>query len=123
LYLFRLAKAVTSHKADEQKSEHATLDTQGVCFMDSGFSLIRALATTLLTEIDSLGADGAILNEGSAFDLSERVREFEVKLIRAALLKTGGNQRRAASLLGVKNTTLHNKIKSYGINSIKFAAD
>ena len=91
--------------------------------MDSGFSLIRALATTLLTEIDSLGADGAILNEGSTFDLSERVREFEVKLIRAALLKTGGNQRRAASLLGVKNTTLHNKIKSYGINSIKFAAD
>lgn len=91
--------------------------------MDSGFSLIRALATTLLTEIDSLGADSAILNEGSAFDLSERVREFEVKLIRAALLKTGGNQRRAASLLGVKNTTLHNKIKSYGINSIKFAAD
>ena len=91
--------------------------------MDSGFSLIRALATTLLTEIDSLGSDGSILNEGSAFDLSERVREFEVKLIRAALLKTGGNQRRAASLLGVKNTTLHNKIKSYGINSIKFAAD
>lgn len=91
--------------------------------MDSGFSLIRALATTLLTEIDSLGSEGAILNDGSCFDLSEQVREFEVKLIRAALLKTGGNQRRAASLLGVKNTTLHNKIKTYGINSIKFAAD
>jgi DNA-binding NtrC family response regulator len=91
--------------------------------MDSGFSLIKALATTLLTEIDSLGEDSAILSDGGSFDLSERVREFEVKLIRAALLKTGGNQRRAASLLGVKSTTLHNKIKSYGISSIKFAAD
>jgi DNA-binding NtrC family response regulator len=91
--------------------------------MDSGFSLIKALATTLLTEIDSLGEDSAILSDGGSFDLSERVREFEVKLIRAALLKTGGNQRRAASLLGVKSTTLHNKIKSYGINSIKFVAD
>ncbi|HLA96340.1 MAG TPA: helix-turn-helix domain-containing protein [Pyrinomonadaceae bacterium] len=89
--------------------------------MDSGFSLIRALATTLLTEIDSLGDDNTILGDGSSFDLSERVREFEVKLIRAALLKTGGNQRRAASLLGVKSTTLHNKIKSYGINAIKLA--
>ncbi len=91
--------------------------------MDSGFSLIKALATTLLTEIDSLGEEDTIAIERGSFDLSQRVREFEVKLIRAALLKTGGNQRRAATLLGVKSTTLHNKIKSYGIRSIKFAAD
>lgn len=90
--------------------------------MDSGFSLIRALATTLVSEIDSIG-DVSPASESGTFDLSEQVREFEVKLIRAALLKTGGNQRRAASLLGVKTTTLHNKIKSYGIKSIKFAVE
>lgn len=90
--------------------------------MDSGFSLIKALATTLLTEIDSLGVNDAILKDGSSFDLNEQVREFEVKLIKAALLRTGGNQRRAAAMLGVKNTTLHNKIKSYGITAIKMGA-
>ena len=91
--------------------------------MDSGVSLIRALATTLLTEIDSLTSDETFNHEGDSFDLNNRVREFEIKLIRAALLRSGGNQRRAASILGLKNTTLHNKIKSYGIRSIKLAAD
>ena len=91
--------------------------------MDSGVSLIRALATTLLTEIDSLSVDAALNNNGESFDLNHQVREFEIKLIRAALLRSGGNQRRAASILGLKTTTLHNKIKSYGINHIKFAAE
>lgn len=91
--------------------------------MDSGFSLIKALATTLLSEIDSLNIDNKVLSENGSFNLPARVREFEVKLIRAALLKTGGNQRRAASLLGIKVTTLHNKIKTYGISCIKFASD
>jgi DNA-binding NtrC family response regulator len=87
--------------------------------MDSGFSLIKALAATLLTEIDSLAVDEKVISENGSFNLNDRMREFEVKLIRAALLKTRGNQRRAASLLGVKATTLHNKIKTYGIRSIK----
>lgn len=91
--------------------------------MDSGFSLIKALAATLLSEIDSLNDDDKILLENGSFDLNERVQEFEVKLIRAALLKTRGNQRRAAFLLGVKVTTLHNKIKTRGISCIKMASD
>ena len=89
--------------------------------MDSGISLIRSLATTLLSEIDSLGAYESE-PEGDSFVLSDTVREFEIKLIRTALLKTGGNQRRAASLLGVKVTTLHNKIKTYGIDFIRISA-
>lgn len=91
--------------------------------MDSGLSLIKALATTLLTEIDSLSENDKILIENGSFDLNEKVREFEIKLIRTALLKTGGNQRRASSLLGIKNTTLHNKIKTYGISSLKIASN
>ncbi|MGD9560892.1 MAG: helix-turn-helix domain-containing protein [Pyrinomonadaceae bacterium] len=86
--------------------------------MDSGVSLIKALAATLLTEIDSLENDDISMGD-DAFDLAEQVRAFEVKLIKTALVKTQGNQRRAASLLGVKNTTLHNKIKTYGISCIK----
>ena len=87
--------------------------------MDSGISLIRSLATTLLSEIDSLGEDDEILGSSDSFVLREMVRDFEINLIRTALLKTGGNQRRAAFLLGVKTTTLHNKIKMYGIESIR----
>ena len=84
--------------------------------MDSGISLIKSLATTLLSEIDSLSLTVNAPGENDKFVLSDLVREFEIKLIRTALLKTGGNQRRAAILLGVKVTTLHNKIKSYGIS-------
>lgn len=91
--------------------------------MDSGISLIKALAATLLTEIDSLSENDKILLENGSFDLNEKVREFEIKLIRTALLKTRGNQRRAASLLGVKNTTLHNKIKTYGIDCLKLVSN
>lgn len=91
--------------------------------MDSGFSLIKALATTLLSEIDSLGADDKISVENGFFDLNEKVREFEIKLIKAALLKTRGNQRRAASLLGVNATTLHNKIRTHRIDCIKLPSE
>lgn len=47
--------------------------------------------------------------------LYDEVRKFEADLIRAALVRTGGNQSRAARLLGVKHTTLNAKIKRYGI--------
>jgi DNA-binding NtrC family response regulator len=87
--------------------------------MDSGISLIKSLATTLLSEIDSLAVDIKEPGEDTSFTLSNSVRDFEIKLIKSALLKTGGNQRRAASILGVKVTTLHNKIKTYGIDSLK----
>lgn len=90
--------------------------------MNSSISLIKSLASTLLAEIDSLPGDNNHVFGSGAFDMYETVRDFEVKLIRTALLKTGGNQRQAASLLGVKVTTLHNKIKSYGINLIKLNA-
>jgi len=87
--------------------------------MDSGISLIKTLASALLAEIDLLGDNNDFSIEKGSFDLYEKVREFEIKLIKAALLKTSGNQRRAAFLLGVKVTTLHNKIKTYGINTLK----
>lgn len=91
--------------------------------MDSGISLIKSLATTLLAEIDALNENDNFSIESGSFDLVEKVREFEIKLIKAALLRTRGNQRRAAFMLGVKVTTLHNKIKIYNINNIKLAVD
>lgn len=51
-------------------------------------------------------------------DFFEEVRAFETRLIRAALFWSGGNQAEAARLLKLKPTTLHNKIKLYGIEVV-----
>jgi DNA-binding NtrC family response regulator len=48
------------------------------------------------------------------------VHRFETELIRGALMQTGGRQRRAARLLGVKVPTLHAKMKRYNINADDF---
>jgi DNA-binding NtrC family response regulator len=51
----------------------------------------------------------------SGIDLDEEVKKIEIYWIKCALVKTGGNQRHAAQLLGLKHTTLNNKIKRYEI--------
>ncbi len=47
----------------------------------------------------------------------DEVSRFEVELIKRALEITGGHQSKAARLLGMNNTTLNSKIKSYNIKS------
>jgi DNA-binding NtrC family response regulator len=72
-----------------------------------------------MNEIEALGqiqAQGHV----RAINLSEEVRRFETDLIRGALMQTGGRQRRAARLLGMKVPTLHAKIKRYQINADDF---
>lgn len=61
-------------------------------------------------EVDELLGDGGV-------KLLERTQRYEADLIRAALIKTGGNQRQAAKLLGTKESTLNVKIKRYGIDA------
>ena len=85
-------------------------------------SKIRDLATALLDEAESLDHDNALAEVSATFenlslksrvDFFEEVRRFEMKLISRALELTGGNQARAARLLGLGTTTLNYKIKSY----------
>lgn len=74
---------------------------------------LREAALTVLREVDSLTS-----NEPEAerkLGLQEEVQRYEIELIRAALQRTRGNQRKAAKLLDVKVTTLNCKIKRYGI--------
>jgi transcriptional regulator with GAF, ATPase, and Fis domain len=75
--------------------------------------LLRELAVSLLTELESLRASAAPSNSG--ISLEEEVKQFEIDLIRAALNKAKGNQARAARILRVKHTTLNAKIKRYQI--------
>lgn len=74
------------------------------------------LALTLLREVESLEEQGAN-DTSAALDLQTQVHRFEAEMIRSALIRTGGRQRRAARLLGMKTTTLNSKIKRYQIET------
>jgi PAS domain S-box-containing protein len=55
------------------------------------------------------------LDISGGIDFYEEVHRYEDALIRRALKLTGGNQKRAASLLGIKPTTLHTILKRHKI--------
>jgi DNA-binding NtrC family response regulator len=74
---------------------------------------LREAALTVLKEVESLANNQPEPEE--QLGLQEEVQRYEMELIRNALQRTRGNQRRAAKLLGVKVTTLNCKIKRYGI--------
>ena len=83
---------------------------------------IRNMANALLQEAESLDHENALaessatvdnLNIRSGVNFFEEVRRFEMRLIGRALELTGGNQARAARMLGLGTTTLNYKIKSY----------
>jgi DNA-binding NtrC family response regulator len=75
---------------------------------------LREAALTLMREVESLANIQEPQTNGKLV-LQEEVQRFESELIRQALQRTHGNQRRAAKLLGVKVTTLNCKIKRLGI--------
>ena len=77
---------------------------------------LREAALTLMREVESLASwQDSQTNEN--LGLHEEVQRYESELIRQALLRTHGNQRRAAKLLRVKVTTLNCKIKRLGIQT------
>jgi DNA-binding NtrC family response regulator len=82
------------------------------------------LAQTLLREAEALACDKQFTDESNrihALNISEgidfyrEIERFEISLIKLALDQTGGHQARAARLLKIRPTTLHSKIKLYGI--------
>ena len=82
------------------------------------------LADALLSEAETLARDKAFTDEANklrpldilgGIDFYEEVQRFETHLIRMALAETGGNQAKAARLLGIKATTLNSKIKLFNI--------
>lgn len=75
---------------------------------------LREAALTVLREVDSL--TNCQPSPPRSFGLQEEVQRYEIELIKNALQRTRGNQRRAARLLRVKVTTLNCKIKRFGIS-------
>ncbi len=81
--------------------------------LDNRLDALRDVALTLLSALDSLRSTHPVRDR--SLKLQDEVQRFETDLIRTALERTGGNQARAARLLGVKHTTLNAKIKRYQI--------
>ena len=76
---------------------------------------LKQNAFALIQEVREL-RNLSYLDLTRGIDLFEEVRRFEMKLIRQALEETDGRQVQAARMLGLKMTTLHEKIKRYGID-------
>jgi transcriptional regulator with GAF, ATPase, and Fis domain len=85
------------------------------------------LADALLMEAETLARDKAFTEEATrlkpldivgGINFYDEVQRFETHLIKMALSKTGGNQAKAARLLGIKPTTLNSKIKLFKIETI-----
>ena len=82
--------------------------------MNNKLEALRVLANSILSEVASLEQDRDIMSK-TEIDLMDEVQRFEANIIKCALVRTGGRQRQAARLLHIKPTTLHAKMKRYGI--------
>lgn len=82
--------------------------------MSNKLQALRVLADSILTELASLEQDRELMTKND-IDLAEEVQRFESNMIKCALVRTGGRQRQAARLLKIKPTTLHAKMKRYGM--------
>ena len=92
----------------------STKDGKEIQKVEARINSLKVLALTLLREVEYLEEQNANSDPG-ALNLQSEVHRFEAEMIRSALIRTGGRQRRAARLLGMKTTTLNSKIRRYHI--------
>jgi PAS domain S-box-containing protein len=83
--------------------------------------LLREISVALSAAVELLAESRpepsqAGLDVARGVDFYEEVSRFETNLIRRALEQTGGNQKRAADLLGIKKTTINAMIRRYRID-------
>lgn len=85
---------------------------------------LKSLSLLLIREINSLEEmqstlEKEIEREKPIFLLDE-LRNFEVKMLRCALIRSMGSQTKGAKLLGLKLTTFHAKLRRYKIDLTEF---
>lgn len=86
----------------------------------SQIEALKSLSQLLIREISSLeeiqANPAAEINSSNKISLNAETQKFETELIRCALIRTMGKQNQAARLLGLKYSTLSDKIKRYKID-------
>ncbi|HEV7683733.1 MAG TPA: helix-turn-helix domain-containing protein [Pyrinomonadaceae bacterium] len=85
--------------------------------------ILKTVAYTLLRQVYGV-TEPQEVDVSPGVDFYDEVRRFEISLIQQALFYTSGKQTAAAVLLNLNVTTLHSKIKFYGIemSAIKMSA-
>lgn len=108
-------------KNDKLISKLGILESLNICeeidaeSLKRKFEILKDVALILVSEIEALDYVRPV-NISKGINLHEEMRMFEVHLIQSALERTGGHQTRAAQLLGINLTTLHNKLKRLNIS-------
>ncbi len=90
-----------------QRRKRETVEEKISALRENAFALIKEIR-----ELDSV----AFADVSRGIDLAKEVRRLEIRLIGRALEETNGHQVNAARLLGLKVTTLHAKLKRYGLD-------
>jgi DNA-binding NtrC family response regulator len=110
-----------THKSDDLINKLKILESLSTCdeadarAFKRRLDALRDLTLALLEEIETL-ENVRTVNLRRGINLHEEMRQFEIHLIQSALERTGGHQTRAAQLLGINLTTLHNKLKRLNIS-------
>jgi DNA-binding protein Fis len=110
-----------THKSSDIISKLGVLESLNICdetdarVFRQRLDALRDLALALLEELETL-ENVRTINLRRGINLHEEMRQFEIHLIQSALERTGGHQTRAAQLLGINLTTLHNKLKRLNIS-------
>jgi len=66
---------------------------------------------------------GGVRKQAESIHSGATIREMERSLILKTLEDQGGNQTKAADLLGISTRTLRNKLYEYGVKEVKQAAE
>jgi DNA-binding protein Fis len=98
-----------------------TSDLKKEANLNRRINLLKDVSQTLsraLEAVEELKIAGAVRlpNVADGISFYDEVSRFEISLIQLALRYARGNQRNAASLLGLKTTTLNSKIKAYNLD-------
>ena len=116
-----MSNIASLHRNIEQPNARPQ-STQSPTILNNKIATLKVLADSIISEIDSLEQSRRV-GSANSIDLNAEVHRFEADLVRSALVRTGGRQRAAARLLNIKPTTLHEKIKRFGISAKDLKAE
>lgn len=97
----------------KEKQDHKIIEES----LSHRIGALRELTQVLMEEVEELETVRS-LDISHGINIYDEVRLYETALIRRALRLTGGNQKKAARLLGLLPSTLNDKIKRYQIQPV-----